>query len=104
MANLMSRRFRIATTTVLGSWKGFGPGFSIAAVQLSNMAQKTNEEGALTRSVRLGYHLAILHDLVICRCCKKIIPNRLAKLVLVSQASDLTRNFGKIQENIGYMK
>ena len=39
--------------------------------------------------------MAKLPYLVICRCCKKIIPNGLAKLVLVSQASDLTRNFGK---------
>ena len=92
----MCGRLRLARTTVLGSWKGFGQVFNIAGVQLSNMAQKTNEEGALTRSVRLGYHLAILHDLVICRCCKKIIPNGLAKLVLVSQAALLTRNLGKL--------
>ena len=50
----MSRRFRIARTTVLGSWRGFGQGFSIAAVQMPNLTQKANDEEALTRSVGLG--------------------------------------------------
>ena len=84
--------------------RALGQEFNIVAVQLPNLAQKLNHEVTLTRSVVFGSHLANLHDLVICRCCKKIIPNGLAKLVLVSQASHLTRNFGKIQENIGYMK
>ena len=91
----MSRRLRVARTIVLESWKGFGQVFNIVAVQLGNMAQKTNDEEALTRSFGLSYNLAKLHDLVICRCCKKIIPNGHAKLALVSQASHLTRNFGK---------
>ena len=92
----MSRRFRIARTTVLGSWKGFGQGFSIAALQLPNLTQKANDEEALTRSVGWSYHLAIPHDFVICRFFKKIIPNGHAKLVLVSQASLLTRNLVNI--------
>ena len=75
----MSGRFRIARSMVLGSWKGFGQLFNIVAVQLSNMAQKTKEEETLTRSVGFSSHLAIPHDLVICRCCKNIyhmdLPN-----------------------------
>ena len=50
----MSGRLREAKTIGLESWKGIGQVFNIAAMQLSNMAQKTNEEEALTRSVRLS--------------------------------------------------
>ena len=47
-------RLRVARTTVLESLRSFGQVFSIAAVQLGNMAQKTKEEEALTRSVGLS--------------------------------------------------
>ena len=96
----MSGRLRVARTTILGVMRSLGQGFSIVAVQLSNLVQKPNDEEALTRSVRLGYHLANLDDLVICRVKKKIIPNGLAKLVLASQASLLTRNLGKSRKTL----
>ena len=50
----MSGRFRVGRTTVLGIMRAFGQVFSIVAVQLPNLAQKLNEEGALTRSDGLG--------------------------------------------------
>ena len=50
MANLMSKRLRVARTTVLKSLRSFGQIFSIVAVQLPNLVQKLNEEGALSRS------------------------------------------------------
>ena len=42
----MSGMLREAKTIVLESLKGFGQVFNITAVQLSKMAQKTNEEEA----------------------------------------------------------
>ena len=52
----MPGMLREAKTIVLKSWKRFGQVFNIVVVQVSNMAQKTNEEGALTRSVGKGYN------------------------------------------------
>ena len=92
----MSERIRVASTTVLGFMRSLGQLFSIVALQLLTCAQKLKEEVALTRSAGFVYNLANPHDLVISRCCNKITPNGLAKFVLASQASPLTRNFGKI--------
>ena len=51
---MLSGRFRVARTKVLGIMRILGQGFSIVAVQLSNLVQKPNDEEALTRSVGLG--------------------------------------------------
>ena len=48
----MSGRVRVARAMVLGIMRAFGQVFSIVAVQLPNLVQKTNDEEALTRSVR----------------------------------------------------
>ena len=80
---------------VLGVLRSLGQGFSIAAVQMPNLVQKTKEEEALTRSIGWSYNLANPHDLVISIFCKKITPNGLAKLILASQALLLTRNLEK---------
>lgn len=90
----MSGSHRVARTTVLGIMRALGQLFNIVALQLLKYVQKTKEEETLTRRVGLSYNLANIHDLVISRCCKRITPNGLAKLVLASQASLLTRNLG----------
>ena len=96
MVTLMSSRLRVERTIVLGVLRSLGQILSIVAVQLLNLVQKLDDEQALTRSVGLSYNLVNPNDLVIGRCCKKISSNGLAKLVLASQASLLTRNLGKL--------
>ena len=90
----MSRRLRVERTTVLEIMRTLGQGFGIAVVQLLKYVQKLDDDQALTRCVGLSYNLGNPHDLVISRCCKKIKPNGLAKLVLASQSLLLNRNLG----------
>ena len=78
----MSGRLRVARITVLGVMRSLGQVFSIVVVQLLNLVKKKRQAETLTRSVGLSYNLTNPHDLVISRCCKKITPNGLTKLVL----------------------
>ena len=47
----------------MGIMRSFGQVFSIVEVQLPNLVQKLNEEGALTRSDGLSSNLADLDEL-----------------------------------------
>ena len=92
----MSGSLRVARTADLVVLRALGQLFSMVAVQLLKYVQKLDEEETLTRSDGLSYNLANLDDLIIGRCCKNIIPNGLAKMVLPSQLSFLSKNFRKI--------
>ena len=63
--NELSEVFGLGRTTILGSFAGNGPRFNALALQLHNLVQKLDQEGALTWSVKLSSNWARQSHLVL---------------------------------------
>ena len=61
--NEFSGVISLGRTTMLGSLAGNGPRFNALALQLHNLVQKLDQEGALTWRSHLSRNLARLSDL-----------------------------------------
>ena len=64
-ANKLSGVISLGRTTMLGTLAGNGPRFNALALQLHNLVQKLDQEGALTWSVKLSSNWARQSHLVL---------------------------------------
>ena len=69
--NELSGVFMIGRTRILWSLEGFGPLINIVALQLSNLVQNEDHDGALKWRSHLSWNLAWQGYLVIWRCWKR---------------------------------